>query len=83
MIKNSSYLFEFWTCWGESYREDPLIVQAMTKMVLGLQGDIPANCPKGIRFAAGNKKKVAACAKHYVGDGETTGGINENNTVIS
>lgn len=28
-------------------------------------------------------KKVAACAKHYVGDGGTTEGINENNTVIS
>ncbi|KAF2306912.1 hypothetical protein GH714_022487 [Hevea brasiliensis] len=27
--------------------------------------------------------KVAACAKHYVGDGGTTDGINENNTVIS
>lgn len=26
---------------------------------------------------------MAACAKHYVGDGGTTRGINENNTVIS
>lgn len=26
--------------------------------------------------------KVAACAKHYVGDGGTTKGINENNTRI-
>lgn len=26
---------------------------------------------------------MAACAKHYVGDGGTTKGINENNTVIS
>lgn len=25
---------------------------------------------------------MAACAKHYVGDGGTTDGINENNTVI-
>lgn len=30
-----------------------------------------------------HRKKVAACAKHYVGDGGTTKGINENNTVIS
>ncbi|XP_050122543.1 uncharacterized protein LOC126600068 isoform X3 [Malus sylvestris] len=37
---------------------------------------------KGIPFVAGNKK-VAACAKHYVGDGGTTRGINENNTVIN
>lgn len=29
------------------------------------------------------RQKVAACAKHYVGDGGTTRGINENNTVIS
>lgn len=26
---------------------------------------------------------MAACAKHYLGDGGTTKGINENNTVIS
>ncbi|KAE8678600.1 Glycosyl hydrolase family protein isoform 2 [Hibiscus syriacus] len=71
--------------WGrcyESYSEDPQIVQAMTEMVPGLQGDIPANSPKGIPFVAGNKN-VAACAKHYVGDGGTTDGINENNTVIN
>lgn len=29
------------------------------------------------------RTKVAACAKHFVGDGGTTKGINENNTVIS
>lgn len=28
------------------------------------------------------RAKVAACAKHFVGDGGTTKGINENNTVI-
>lgn len=28
------------------------------------------------------RNKVAACAKHFVGDGGTTNGINENNTVI-
>jgi beta-glucosidase-like glycosyl hydrolase len=28
------------------------------------------------------RDKVLACAKHYVGDGGTTRGINENNTVI-
>ncbi|XP_022719954.1 uncharacterized protein LOC111277804 [Durio zibethinus] len=70
--------------WGrcyESYSEDPQIVQAMTEIVPGLQGDIPANSPKGVPFVAG-KKTVAACAKHYVGDGGTTNGIDENNTVI-
>lgn len=28
------------------------------------------------------RKNVASCAKHYVGDGGTTTGIDENNTVI-
>ncbi|XP_028790378.1 uncharacterized protein LOC114746314 [Neltuma alba] len=71
--------------WGrcyESYSEDPKIVQAMTEVVPGLQGDIAPSEPKGVPFVAG-KKNVAACAKHYVGDGGTTEGINENNTVIS
>ncbi|KAK7267044.1 hypothetical protein RIF29_19708 [Crotalaria pallida] len=70
--------------WGrcyESYSEDHTVVQAMTELIPGLQGDIPANSRKGVPFVAG-KKKVAACAKHYVGDGGTTKGINENDTVI-
>lgn len=29
-----------------------------------------------------DRNKVAACAKHYVGDGGTYDGINENNTII-
>lgn len=28
------------------------------------------------------RKNVAGCAKHYVGDGGTNKGINENNTII-
>ncbi|RDY09047.1 hypothetical protein CR513_06650 [Mucuna pruriens] len=71
--------------WGrcyESYSEDPNIVKTMTEIIPGLQGDIPGNSMKGVPFVAG-KTKVAACAKHYVGDGGTTKGINENNTVIS
>ncbi|PON59175.1 Glycoside hydrolase [Parasponia andersonii] len=71
--------------WGrcyESYSEDHKIVQAMTEIIPGLQGDLPANSPKGVPFVAG-KTKVAACVKHFVGDGGTTKGINENNTVIS
>ncbi|XP_031287067.1 uncharacterized protein LOC116145764 [Pistacia vera] len=70
--------------WGrcyESYSEDHKIVQAMTEIIPGLQGDLPANSKMGVPFVAG-KKKVAACAKHYVGDGGTTKGINENNTMI-
>ncbi|XP_057959436.1 uncharacterized protein LOC131151936 isoform X2 [Malania oleifera] len=71
--------------WGrcyESYSEDHKIVQAMTEIIPGLQGDIPSGSPKGVPYVGG-KDKVAACAKHYVGDGGTTKGINENNTVIN
>lgn len=70
--------------WGrcyESYSEDHRIVQAMTEIIPGLQGDVPAGTPKGVPFVAG-KTKVAACAKHFVGDGGTVKGIDENNTVI-
>ncbi|KAK4409148.1 Beta-glucosidase BoGH3B [Sesamum angolense] len=70
--------------WGrcyESYSEDHKIVQAMTELIPGLQGDLPANSRKGVPFVAG-KAKVAACAKHFVGDGGTVRGIDENNTVI-
>lgn len=34
-------------------------------------------------FFLSSRTKVAACAKHFVGDGGTTDGINENNTVIN
>ncbi|KAJ8422985.1 hypothetical protein Cgig2_025010 [Carnegiea gigantea] len=53
----------------------------MTEIIPGLQGSIPSNSKKGIPFVA-VRKKVAACAKHDVGDGGATKGINENNTVI-
>ncbi|KAL8517577.1 hypothetical protein ACS0TY_015730 [Phlomoides rotata] len=71
--------------WGrcyESYSEDPSVVRAMTEIIPGLQGDIPPNSRKGVPFIAG-QQKVLACAKHYVGDGGTTKGINENNTLAS
>ncbi|GKV41780.1 hypothetical protein SLEP1_g49272 [Rubroshorea leprosula] len=70
--------------WGrcyESYSEDPKLVQAMTQIIDGLQGEVHPDSPKSVPFVAG-KKNVAACAKHYVGDDGTTKGINENNTVI-
>ncbi|GLU19079.1 hypothetical protein SLE2022_353460 [Rubroshorea leprosula] len=69
--------------WGrcyESFSEDPGIVQQMTDIILGLQGEIPENSRKGVPFVGG-QDKVAACAKHFVGDGGTTRGINENNTL--
>ncbi|CAL5354135.1 unnamed protein product [Camellia sinensis] len=69
--------------WGrcyESYSEDHDIVQEMTELVVGLQGEIPPNGRKGVPYVGG-KDKVVACAKHFVGDGGTTKGIDENNTV--
>ncbi|KAL3644116.1 hypothetical protein CASFOL_012048 [Castilleja foliolosa] len=70
--------------WGrcyESYGEDTEVVRSMTEIISGLQGDIP-NSLKGVPFLAG-QKNVLACAKHFVADGGTTNGINENNTVVS
>ncbi|CAA0836029.1 Glycosyl hydrolase family protein [Striga hermonthica] len=70
--------------WGrcyESFSEDHKIVQSMTELIPGLQGDVPSNYPKSYPFV-GPKTKVAGCAKHFVGDGGTIDGINENNTVI-
>lgn len=42
--------------WGrcyESYSEDHRIVQAMTEIIPGLQGDVPSNFQKGVPFVAG------------------------------
>ena len=70
--------------WGrcyESFSEDTKLVQLMTAAVIpGLQG--AARHPTGIPVVAG-PKNVAGCAKHFVGDGGTRHGINENNTVLS
>ncbi|XP_074295272.1 uncharacterized protein LOC141623105 isoform X2 [Silene latifolia] len=70
--------------WGrcyESYSEDPEIVREMTDIIFGLQGENPQGSLNGVPYV-GQREKVAACAKHFVGDGGTTRGINENNTVI-
>ncbi|XP_020522529.1 uncharacterized protein LOC18421561 isoform X1 [Amborella trichopoda] len=68
--------------WGrcyESFSENPEIVEAMTEVIVGLQGGEPSQ--KGTPFVTG-KQSVAATAKHFVGDGGTVRGIDENNTVI-
>ncbi|KAG8098154.1 hypothetical protein GUJ93_ZPchr0013g35976 [Zizania palustris] len=44
-------------------------------------GDVPPNFTSGMPYVAG-KNKVAACAKHFVGDGGTQHGVNEDNTII-
>ena len=71
--------------WGrcyESFGERPELVQNMTSIVSGFQGEIPAGGRKGAPFVAG-QGNVAACAKHYVGDGGNAGGINANDTVAT
>ncbi|KAL8161758.1 hypothetical protein V2J09_013247 [Rumex salicifolius] len=59
--------------WGrcyESYNEDPMVVQQMTNIIYGLQGENPNESEKATPYVA--------CAKHFAG----YDGINENNTVI-
>ncbi|KAK9670253.1 hypothetical protein RND81_13G189400 [Saponaria officinalis] len=70
--------------WGrcyESYSEEPQIVRKMTDIIFGLQGENPEGSLNGVPYVA-ERDKVAACAKHFVGDGGTTRGINEDNTEI-
>ncbi|KAF5823504.1 putative glucan 1,3-beta-glucosidase [Helianthus annuus] len=71
--------------WGrcyESYSEDPEIVRLMTEIIPGLQGEITDDSKKGAPFVNG-QQKIAACAKHYVGDGGTHLGENTGSTMIS
>jgi len=55
-----AFLYSLKVCrdprWGrcyESYSEDPKLVQVMTEIIPGLQGDIPDNLPKGVPFITG------------------------------
>jgi beta-glucosidase len=61
--------------WGrtyESYSEDPNVVREMSgAAVLGYQGDTSAK-----------NLTILACAKHFIGDGGTTGGIDGGNTQV-
>src|SRR6266496_5344942 len=62
--------------WGrtyESFGEDSSLVQSMTTIITGFQG---------ARLGS-NPTSVLATAKHYVGDGGTTGGVNEGDTQLS
>jgi len=61
--------------WGrtyESFGERPDLVSSMATIITGLQGSSLS--------AAGS---VMATAKHYVGDGGTTGGVDQGNTQIT
>ncbi len=60
--------------WGrtyESYSEDPALVASYAgAFVRGLQGDLGAD-------------GVVACAKHWVGDGGTAGGVDQGDTRLT
>jgi beta-glucosidase len=61
--------------WGrtyESFSEDPAIVSSMASVVTGLQGT-----------SLGGTTSILATAKHFIGDGGTTGGTDQGNTQIS
>ncbi|MBK6963524.1 MAG: glycoside hydrolase family 3 C-terminal domain-containing protein [Bacteroidales bacterium] len=62
--------------WGRTYEgfgETPEIQQLMAKAsVAGLQGN-----------DLGNPETILACAKHYLGDGGTTNGTDQGNTVVN
>jgi len=62
--------------WGrtyESFGEDPSLAQSMTTIVTGFQSPTLGGTPTSI----------LATAKHYVGDGGTTGGVGQGNTQLS
>ncbi|MEU8234299.1 glycoside hydrolase family 3 N-terminal domain-containing protein [Actinoplanes sp. NPDC048967] len=61
--------------WGrtyESFGEKPEIATAMTTVIDGLQGT-----------ALNGPASVLATAKHYIGDGGTTGGTDQGNTQLT
>ncbi|WP_153054701.1 glycoside hydrolase family 3 protein, partial [Planomonospora sphaerica] len=61
--------------WGrtyESFGEDPDLVSAMTTIVDGFQGPL-----------LDGRTSVLATAKHYIGDGGTTGGDDQGDTRLS
>ncbi|MEC3978486.1 glycoside hydrolase family 3 protein [Amycolatopsis sp. H20-H5] len=61
--------------WGrtyESFGEVPELATSMSTIIDGLQGR-----------SLSQPASVMATAKHYIGDGGTTGGVNEGNTQIS
>ncbi len=61
--------------WGrtyESFGETPELVSSMSTIVTGFQGE-----------TLGGDASVLATAKHYLGDGGTTGGVDQGNTELS
>ncbi|KAF9613847.1 hypothetical protein IFM89_012395 [Coptis chinensis] len=70
--------------WGrcyESYSEDHKIVQEMTEIIPGLQGDIPPGHQKEFLMLVG-RRRLQLVQSTLWAYGGTTKGIDENNTVI-
>ncbi len=66
--------------WGrtyESFGEKPELASSMATIVTGLQGTGPGG--PGL----GGSGSVLATAKHYLGDGATTGGTDQGNAAVS
>ncbi|KGI81394.1 beta-glucosidase [Actinopolyspora erythraea] len=62
--------------WGrtyESFGETPELASSMTSEIRGYQGGV----------LGGDPTSIMATAKHYVGDGGTTGGVDQGNTQLS
>eukprot|EP01018_Ginkgo_biloba_P015585 Gb_14190 [translate_table: standard] len=62
--------------------EDTKVVRSMNELIIGLQGTPLVGHPSGYPYVAGGNN-VVACPKHFVADGGTNKGINENNTLTS
>jgi beta-glucosidase len=62
--------------WGRTYEgfgETPELVELLgTAFINGIQGDTLAD-----------DKSILACAKHFIGDGGTTGGVDQGDTELS
>jgi beta-glucosidase len=64
---------ERWGRFYESAGEDPALASTLATIVTGIQGERLGATPTS----------VLACAKHYAGDGGTTGGVDRGNTELS
>ncbi|KAG5239270.1 beta-glucosidase BoGH3B [Salix suchowensis] len=76
--------------WGrcyESYSEDPKVVEMMTEIIPGLQGDVPSDSRKGVPYVGGKNDNLVTGTKllpvrsTLLATGAPPG-INENDTVI-
>nr|GMC99672.1 lysosomal beta glucosidase-like protein [Ipomoea batatas] len=75
--ESNARLWVFYPRWGrcyESFSEDTEVVRKLSCLMTGLQGQPPEGHPSGYPYVGG-RNNVAACAKHFGGDGGTLKGI--------